>query len=202
MKPKCFLSAISIGFLSGFLGLVSPVQAQNPDIAGTPESRLETMKAQLNLSAEQMEKLKPLVAEESAKIKALKDDTALSDGQKKEQARQIMAAFREKLGTVLTAEQKLKLSEERQRRTGTVQTEAAQRLKALKEKLGLSDDQIEKIKPILAEEAPKLKALKEDKSASPEDRRVILKQSMERISAELTPEQKDKMREQLQKRPN
>jgi hypothetical protein len=68
MKPNCFLSAISIGFLSGFWGLLSPVQAQNPDIAGTPESRLETMKAQLNLSAEQMEKLKPLVEEESAKI--------------------------------------------------------------------------------------------------------------------------------------
>jgi Spy/CpxP family protein refolding chaperone len=30
----------------------------------------------------------------------------------------------------------------------------------------------------------------------------MLKQSMERISAELTPEQRDKMREQLQKKTN
>lgn len=202
MKPNCLLSAFFIGLLCSFGGLSSPGLAQNPEPVGTPEGRLENLRAHLNLSPEQMDKLRPLVEDESSKIKALKEDPAFSDSQKKEQARQLLGAFREKLGSVLTAEQKMKLSDEMQRRAGVAVTEAAQRLQALKEKLGLSNEQVEKIKPILAEEAPKLKALKGDNSISAEERRSILKQSMERISAELTPEQKLKMREQVQKRDN
>jgi Spy/CpxP family protein refolding chaperone len=202
MKSHLFLSLFLITSL-GFLGALSqPGLAQNPGEANTPEGRLETMRARLSLSEEQMTALKPLVEAETAKLKALKEDTSLSDAQKKEQARVLLGAFREKLASVLSVEQKAKLSEEMQRRGGASQNEAAQRLQSLKEKLGLSDEQVEKIKPILAEEAPKLKALKEDKSVSPEDRRSILKQSMERLSAELTPEQRDKMRDQLQKRQN
>jgi Spy/CpxP family protein refolding chaperone len=202
MRTTRLLPLICLASFQLLGGPVHTILAQSPGAAGTPESRLENMRTQLNLSDEQVAKLKPMLEEETGKLKAIKEDASLSDGQKKEQSRGLVTAFREKLGSVLSTEQKARLSEEMQRRTGTALAETAQRLQSLKEKLGLSDEQLEKIKPILAEEGPKLKALKDDKTVSQEDRRSMLKQSMERISAELTPEQRDKMREQLQKKAN
>lgn len=207
MKPKRFVSAMLVGGLSCIFGMAFALKAQNPATPPsplTPEGRLEAMRERLNLSEEQVEKLRPMVVEEAAKMNALKEDAALSDSQKKEQARALIGAFREKFGAVLSVEQKARLSEEMQRRAlaGPPQDEVAQKLKAMKEKLGLSDEQVEKIRPVLIEEGPKLKALKEDKSISPEEKKETFKQSMERIAAILTPEQKEKMREQLQKRPN
>jgi len=75
--------------------------------------------------------------------------------------------------------------------------DAQQRLEALKEKLGLSEAQVEKLKPILAEEALAMKALKEDSNMLPEAKRETMKQSLERISAELTPEQAEKFKEEV-----
>ena len=210
MKKNRLTFALFVGALTSLFPLVPRAQAQaqaQAQVAGgavTPEGRLESLRERLNLSEEQMEKLKPLVEEETAKVKSLKEDASLSDAQKKERAYEIVGAFREKLRSVLTPEQKAKLSEEMQRRTGGVQSQAdlAQRLQALKQKLNLSDEQMEKIKPIVEEDAPKLKALKEDKSLSPDEKRNALKQSWERISSELTTEQREKMKEQFQKRPN
>jgi hypothetical protein len=70
----------------------------------------------------------------------------------------------------------------------------------MKEKLGLSDAQVEKLKPILTEEGPKIKAIREDSSASPEAKQEAVKQSMERIAAELTPEQLEKFKAEAQSR--
>jgi Spy/CpxP family protein refolding chaperone len=203
MNPTPFISVLLFGAIS-VLSTVATTQAQTPppalNPALNPESRLEAMRARLGLSEEQVAKLKPVVAEESSKLEAIKEDATLSDSQKKEKAGVLMASFREKLGAVLNAEQRAQLAEETQRRGAQGLDEMVQRLQAMKDKLGLSDEQIAKIRPVLMEEGPKLKALKDDKTTSPEEKRVTLKQSMERIAAELTPEQKEKMREQLQKR--
>jgi Spy/CpxP family protein refolding chaperone len=203
MNPTPSISVLLFGAIS-VLSTVATTQAQTPppalNPALNPESRLEAMRARLGLSAEQVAKLKPVVAEESSKLEAIKEDATLSDSQKKEKAGVLMASFREKLGAVLNAEQRAQLAEETQRRGAQGRDEMVQRLQAMKEKLGLSDEQIAKIRPVLMEEGPKLKALKDDKTTSPEEKRATLKQSMERIAAELTPEQKEKMREQLQKR--
>ena len=75
--------------------------------------------------------------------------------------------------------------------------DAQQRIEALKEKLGLSEAQVEKLKPILAEEALAMKALREDSNMLPEAKRETMKQSLERISAELTPEQAEKFKEEV-----
>jgi hypothetical protein len=52
----------------------------------------------------------------------------------------------------------------------------------------------------LAEEAPKLKALRDDKNLSPEEKRAAFNASFERVSAELTPPQREKMREEMRAR--
>lgn len=199
MKPTPILPVLLIGLISTFSSLDS-AHGQSAATVMSPEARVEAMKQRLGLSEEQVAKLKPMVEEESAKLNTLKEDASLSDSQKKEQAGLLIGAFREKFAAVLSKEQRAKLIEETQRKGSQIRDEMVQRLQAMKEKLGLSDVQMAKIRPVLAEEGPKLKALKDDKTSSPEEKRAILKQSMERISSELTPEQKEKMREQLQKR--
>jgi hypothetical protein len=67
----------------------------------------------------------------------------------------------------------------------------------LKEKLGLTDEQVAKMKPIMAEEGPKLRALRDDKSLSREARQAAFEQSFEKIAAELTPSQREQLREEM-----
>ena len=161
--------------------------------------RLKEMQQRLDLSEAQAEQVRAIFEENLSKMKAVKDDASLSEDQKREQLKELSAARREKLAEILTPEQKAKAAEETKRNPGGGfrGMDAQQRLEALKEKLGLSEAQVEKLKPILAEEALAMKAMKEDANMLPEARRETLKQSMERISAELTPEQAEKFKEEF-----
>lgn len=163
------------------------------------------MRNQLGLSQEQFSEIKPLLEDEAAKLKTLKNDASLSEAEKRSKAREVSSEIREKIGALLTPEQKEKAADLMRSRAGSPagdgqRNEAAQRLMAMKEKLALTDEQMEKLKPILAEEAPKMKALREDKNSTEQDKRKVFRESMEKIAAELTPEQREKMRDQMKNR--
>jgi len=179
--------------LSGvLLGLAPVSRAQDGN-------RLKDMQQRLNLTDAQAEQVKAIFEENVSKMKAVKDDASLSDAQKRDQLKELSTARREQLAEILTPEQKAKAGEEmkRQQGGGFRTLDAQQRLEALKGKLGLSEAQVEKLKPILAEEALAMKALKEDSNMLPEAKRETMKQSLERISAELTPEQAEKFKEEV-----
>ena len=78
-----------------------------------------------------------------------------------------------------------------------------ERLQKMKETLGLTDEQTAKIKAIMEKNRGKFAGLKDLK---PEERRAkareIVKNEMEEIAPILTPEQKAKWKEQVQKRRN
>lgn len=190
--------------LLGSILAAGSVHAQSANPANALE-RLQGVRSQLGLSQEQFSEIEPLLEEETTKLKTLKDETSLSDPEKRLKAREISSEIREKIGMLLTPEQREKAAELMRSRAATTSGDEAKkdatgRLQAMKEKLALSDAQMEKLKPILAEEAPKLRALKEDKDSSEEQRRQLFKQSMEKIAAELTPEQREKMRDQMKPR--
>ncbi len=184
--------------------LLPHLEAADAGAPQDPASRLAIMRDRLGLSEDQISEIRPLVEDEAARVQALRNDTSLSDAEKRLKAGEIMAAVREKVASVLTPEQKAKAAAEMRNRSGGAggASDGLQRLKAMKEKLGLSDEQVEKLKPVLAEEGPKLQALREDKASTPEEKRQVQRQSMERIAAELTPEQREKMREQVKERQN
>ena len=73
------------------------------------------------------------------------------------------------------------------------------RLKAMTEKLSLTSEQQEKVKAIYAKNVDKLKGMREDKSLAEDAKRQkfmeMRKSEMEEISAILTPEQQEKMKE-------
>lgn len=194
------LLSLTLGRIAG-TGLVHAQEGKQ----GSVGEKLEGMRNQLGLSQEQFSEIKSLLEDEAEKLKTLKNDTSHAEAEKRAKAREVSSEIREKIGALLTPEQKEKASDLRRSRAGSPagdgqRNEAAQRLMAMKEKLALTDEQMEKLKPIFAEEAPKMKALREDKNSTEQDKRKVLKESMEKIAAELSPEQREKMRDQIKNR--
>ena len=82
---------------------------------------------------------------------------------------------------------------------GRPMLDPAARLKMMTEKLSLTPEQQEKVKVIYAKNADKLKEMRGDKSLAEDAKRQkfmeMRKSEMEEISAILTPEQQEKMKE-------
>jgi len=65
---------------------------------------------QLNLTADQQTQLKPVFEEMHSKVKAIRDDSSLSQEQKHAKIREIRQGNRAKIEAVLTPEQKQKFA--------------------------------------------------------------------------------------------
>ena len=186
--------------VSAFVAAISFAGAADPAPNRGPLARMEAMRERLALSDQQWEKLQPLLKQEGEKVREILADATLSTEQKRAKAKEVTAAGREQIKELLTPEQRQKLAEEMKSQQATSGGDGALRMAELKEKLGLTDEQVSKLKPVLAEEAPKLKALRDDKNLSPEEKRAAFNASFERVSAELTPPQREKMREEMRAR--
>ena len=116
--------------LAGVVGITPLAVAQNkpdkPD-AAKPDAprrerreqardRLEQMSKELNLSEEQKGKLKTIFQQEAEKIRALRDDTSLTQEKRREKARGIREEFAGKVKEVLTKEQNEKWQKLREQR--------------------------------------------------------------------------------------
>ena len=84
------------------------------------------MKEKLGLSTEQVEKLKAIFAEDAEKIKAFREDSALTDEQKREKMRAFFQASMEKVKAVLTPDQGEKWKAEMEKRRGEWQKRRAE----------------------------------------------------------------------------
>ena len=186
--------------VSAFVAAISFAEAADPAPNRGPLARMEAMRERLALSDQQWEKLQPLLKQEGEKVREILADATLSTEQKRAKAKEVTAAGREQIKELLTPEQRQKLAEEMKSQQAASGGDGALRMAELKEKLGLTDEQVSKLKPVLAEEAPKLKALRDDKNLSPEEKRAAFNASFERVSAELTPPQREKMREEMRAR--
>jgi len=71
----------------------------------TAESRLEEMSKQLNLTDDQRAKLKPILQDEVQQLQAVHNDASLSQDQKKAKAKEIHAASKPQINSVLTPDQ-------------------------------------------------------------------------------------------------
>jgi hypothetical protein len=194
MKTPLFLA------VGAFAASVSVVGAAEPSPDKGPLARMEAMREKLALSDEQWEKLQPLLKQEGDRVREILADSTLSTEQKRAKAKEVTARGREQIKELLTPEQRQKLAAEMKVRQGAPGGDGAKRLAELKEKLGLSEEQVAKLRPLLAEEGPKLRALREDKNLTPEEKRTTFEESFERISAELTAPQREKLREEMRAR--
>lgn len=82
------------------------------------KQRAEKMKTELGLTEEQSAKLDKQRTEMGARMKAIREDKALSDEQKKEKVKDLMKQRKESMKSVLTEEQLKKLKESHQHKPG------------------------------------------------------------------------------------
>jgi Spy/CpxP family protein refolding chaperone len=109
----------------------NPKQQASPDQSQTGSAgvrhrdrvgdRLEWLGQQLNLTEDQKEKLKPILADEFKQMRAVGEDTSLSQDQKRDKMKQIHEAARPQVHAILTPEQQQKfarMKEEAKERRG------------------------------------------------------------------------------------
>jgi protein CpxP len=100
---------------------IQPDQSTPPDTGEkpqhlhmmNPQRMLQRLSEQVNLTNDQKAKILPLLQAQADQLKALHDDTSLSDDEKHEKMRTIMQSTRKQIGDLLTPEQKEKLKEMR-----------------------------------------------------------------------------------------
>jgi protein CpxP len=85
-------------------------QGQGPG-RGNPERRLEMMTTQLNLSPDQVAKVKAIQAEGREKMMALRNDSAVSQDDRREKMTGLMKTENEKIKAVLNEDQRKKFAE-------------------------------------------------------------------------------------------
>ena len=82
------------------------------------EQKLKRLSKRLNLTADQKEKLRPVLQDEEQQLKSLEDDNSMTLQQKHRKTREIRMSVRSQMDAILTPEQKDKLQSERPRTSG------------------------------------------------------------------------------------
>ena len=89
----------------------APTASQRQQARGDQASRrLKRLTKRLDLTAEQQERIRPILQDEAAQMKAVNDDSALTQQQKHRKIRDLRQATRSQLDGILTDEQKQKLA--------------------------------------------------------------------------------------------
>jgi Spy/CpxP family protein refolding chaperone len=86
----------------------TPGEGEKPHPHMNPQRMLQRLSDQVNLTDDQKAKILPLLQAQVDQLKALHDDTSLSDDEKHEKAHTIMQSTRKQIGALLTPEQKEK----------------------------------------------------------------------------------------------
>ena len=78
------------------------------------DQHLQMLSEKLNLTDDQKAKLKPIFEDEMQQMKAVRDDSSLSQEQKRAKMKSIHESFHDKINAVLTPEQQAKFKQLRQ----------------------------------------------------------------------------------------
>ena len=200
-KTMVILAALTFGCAVAFAGSApdpnSPAHKNRGPAAQKPAREfLQELTEKLNLTDEQKAAVKVILVTEANEIKAVRQDSSLSDEQKQAKIKEIRDNGREKINALLTPEQQKKFAEMKDQAGSRMREGFQNRLAVLAEKLNLTDEQKAAIKPILATEVNDIKAVSQDNSLSKEQKQTkiagIREASDTKINALLTPEQQAK----------
>jgi len=195
-KTIAILAALTFGCAVAFAAPApdsnSPAHRNRGPAAQRPAREfMQELSEKLNLTDAQKAAVKAIIVNEANEIKAVHQDSSLSNEQKQAKIKEIRDNSREKINALLTPEQQKKFAE--------MKGEAGNknRLAMLTEKLNLTDEQKAAIKPILATEVNDIKAVLQDNSLSKEQKQSkisgIREASNKKINTFLTPEQQAKL---------
>jgi hypothetical protein len=99
----------------GLFASTASSPGQQPHHPPSAEERLSKLKTDLGLSEAQIQKIKPLLESNISKMKALHDDSSLSEEQRREKGREIRKAGGDAIMAELNSDQKAKFQEELKR---------------------------------------------------------------------------------------
>ena len=200
-KTMVILAALTFGCAVAFAAPApdsnSPAYRNGGRAAQRPAHNfLQELSEKLNLTDEQKAAIEPILVTEANEIKAVHQDSSLSDEQKQAKVKEIRDNSREKINALLTPEQQKKFAEMKGQAGSRVREAFHNRLSMIAEKLNLTDEQKVAIKPILATEVNDITAVMQDNSLSKEQKQTkisgIREASDTKINALLTPEQQAK----------
>jgi Spy/CpxP family protein refolding chaperone len=200
-KTMVILAALTFGCAVAFAGSApdsnSPAHGNRGPAARRPaRDFLQELSEKLNLTDEQKAAIKPILATEANEIKAVHQDSSLSNEQKQAKIKEIRDNSREKINVLLTPEQQKKFAEMKGEAGNRTREEFQSRLAMLAEKLNLTDEQKTAIKPILVAEVNDIRVVLQDNSLSKEQKQTktaaIREASDKKINPLLTPEQQAK----------
>ncbi len=162
----------------------------------------------LNLTADQKSRLDALKATYKQQAADLKNNTQLSDEQRKTRKKELHQNFKSQADAILTPAQKEQLSQMKANRTAKGKNENFKGAKGNKTAMGargegfqkelnLTQDQQAKMTQIRSEYRTKMQALRNDNSLNQEQKRTkmqdLMKAQQEQVKTILTKEQIEKM---------
>lgn len=158
---------------------------------------------QMNLTAEQKTTVKGFLEDAAAQLRALRDNTSLSREQRMQQMQNIRQQTRDKIRSILTVEQQLKVEElqkqARERMAAQQQQMADGATNQLVKRLDLTEAQRTTIRSYFDEQATELRALRENTSLTPEQKReqmrTLRQQTQQKIRTALTADQQQRLEE-------
>lgn len=157
------------------------------------------MAKDLNLTEDQKAQLKKLHQEYGAKIKAIKDNDQLTQGDARKQIAALHEAQKAASEKVFTEAQKAKLKDMQEQRRGRIKEEAAANVARMQVRLGLTEAQVAKVKAEQAGMQSKMQALRNNKDLSKEQKKeqiqALMKAHKTNMASILTPEQQQKMQQ-------
>jgi Spy/CpxP family protein refolding chaperone len=169
------------------------------------------MATELNLTEEQRARIRGFVDDARTQIQALRNDSALTRGQRIDRADEIRRQAQENIRSVLTTEQQMKAEELRkqaQERIAARRQQFADRaFDGLARRLNLTESQQTTIKSYIGDQRTQLQALRDNTALTREQRmeqaRTIRQQTREKIRSALTADQQqqlDQMRQRTRNR--
>lgn len=181
--------------------------AQKTESKSTPKESVEAKSKlndkkleQLNLSAEQKEKMKAINAVFKKNMDALKSNTTISDNDKKLKRAEMIKDHKSQIKSILTPEQQEKAKEIRKEvRDEKLESEKKGRIEHFTKELNLSPDQSQKIEAINASFKQKMTAVKNNATLSEEQKKEQIKSLMQGHKADIESVLTDAQKEQLKK---
>jgi len=158
----------------------------------------------LNLTNAQKSQIKADREAYKLKMSELDKNEGLTVKEYNERKTALQKEQREKMQSILTAEQKAKMSDGRKKDDAQHEQMQAKRLEKMKTELKLTDDQASKLKAHNTATHEKMKAVKENESLSQEQRKMQIKalkeSAKEQRKSILTAEQLKKLEERKEKK--
>src|SRR3954454_10162745 len=131
----------------------------------------EMMIQKLNLSQQQQDQLKPIFEKQREQAKAIKQDTTLTEDQKKQKFQALRQDSQTQVNSVLTPEQQQQWAQMKQQGKQHMAEGRKNMGARMAEKLNLSQQQQDQLKPIMEKQREQAKAIWQDNSLTQDQKK-------------------------------